>query len=352
MAQARQFAQHGDWGGSLGRSLGWSLGRSVGHAASTEGHPNAQGLSRKDGLGVCPCHGQCTQGQGLQATTAIEQGKAFSMDKSKNETKSTKVQTLLSCTKEERSFMVFAGSWARVCAAGVFVLSLIGCASWETPPAQPLSMPGQGPLLFSPKDKAQWESVALPGKLRTAFKLDKRDQRPALLADAQSSASMLRQRLNVPADRLGRLQFEWQVENLLEGANMAELNQGDSPVRLILAFEGDRSRFSAKNALLSDLTEALTGEPMPYATLMYVWSNHQAVESVIVHPRTDRVRKLVVESGPPRLQQWLKYQRHVRADYEKAFGEAPGALVAIAIMTDADNTRSKVRAWYGDIRLD
>ena len=123
-------------------------------------------------------------------------------------------------------------------------------------------------------------------------------------------------------------------------------------MRLILAFEGDRSRFSAKNAMLSDLTEAITGEPMPYATLMYVWSNHQAVESVIVHPRTDRVRKLVVESGPPRLQQWLKYQRDVRADFEKAFGEVPGALTAIAIMTDADNTRSQVRAWYGDIRLD
>jgi hypothetical protein len=26
--------------------------------------------------------------------------------------------------------------------------------------------------------------------------------------------------------------------------------------------------------------------------------------------------------------------------------------VGIAIMTDSDNTRSNVRAWYGDIRLD
>jgi hypothetical protein len=199
--------------------------------------------------------------------------------------------------------MDFAGSWVRVCFAGGFLLTSMGCANVDKPPAKPLSMPAQGPLPFSPKDKAQWESVALPGKLRTSFTLEKRDQRPALQAAAQSSASMLRQRLNVPAERLGGLEFEWQVENLLEGANMAEPNQGDSPVRLILAFEGDRSRLSAKNALLNDLSEALTGEPMPYATLMYVWSNHQAVESVIVHPRTDRVRKLVVESGPMRVQQ-------------------------------------------------
>ena len=37
---------------------------------------------------------------------------------------------------------------------------------------------------------------------------------------------------------------------------------------------------------------------------------------------------------------------------EKAFGEAPGHLVGIAIMTDTDNTRSHAKAWYGDIRLD
>ena len=94
------------------------------------------------------------------------------------------------------------------------------------------------------------------------------------------------------------------------------------------------------------------GEPLPYATLMYVWSNQRPVDSVIVNARTDRVRKWVVESGAARLKQWVSYQRDVRADFEKAFGEAPGHLVGIAIMTDSDNTRSNVRAWYGDIRFD
>jgi hypothetical protein len=83
-----------------------------------------------------------------------------------------------------------------------------------------------------------------------------------------------------------------------------------------------------------------------------VWSNHRAVDSVIVNPRTDRVRKMVVESGPGHLMQWRRYERDVRADFEKAFGETPGALVGVAIMTDSDNTRGNVRAWYGDIRFD
>lgn len=233
------------------------------------------------------------------------------------------------------------------------VVGLNACAMrQETSPKTSVLTKSTGGLYFSPQDKAQWEPVALPGKLRTAFKVTTRDQRGALQADAESSASMLRQRLNVQPAELGRLQFAWQIDNLMAEADMGERDSEDSPVRLILAFEGDRSRFSAKNAMLSDLAAALTGEPLPYATLMYVWCNRRPVDSVIVNPRTDRVRKLVVESGADHVKQWRQYQRDVRADFEKAFGEAPGALVGMAIMTDSDNTRGNVRAWYGDIRLD
>lgn len=232
------------------------------------------------------------------------------------------------------------------------ILLLSGCAWHGAPTPSVLIKPTQGALVFKPQDKTQWELVTLPGKLRTAFRLTQRDQRPAVLAHAQSSASMLRQRLNIAPEHLGRLQFDWQVENLLPQADMSVRESEDSPVRLILAFEGDRSRFSAKNAMLSELTLALTGEPMPYATLMYVWSNQHPVDTVIINPRTDRVRKWVVESGPQHLNQWRHYQRDIRADFEKAFGEPPGQLVALAIMTDSDNTQGNVRAWYGDIRLD
>ena len=232
-------------------------------------------------------------------------------------------------------------------------LWLAGCASAPPPTAYSVLSKSAGQALqFSPLDTARWEPVLLPGKLRTAFKLETHDQRPAVLAHAQSSASLLRQRLRVAPEQLGRLQFQWQVEQLIAQADMSDRDKEDAPARLILTFDGDRSRFSAKNALLSELTEALSGEPLPYATLMYVWSNTQPVDSVIVNPRTDRVRKWVVESGPAHVRQWRLYQRDVRADFEKAFGEPHGHLTAIAIMTDTDNTRSQVRAWFGEIRLD
>jgi hypothetical protein len=93
------------------------------------------------------------------------------------------------------------------------------------------------------------------------------------------------------------------------------------------------------------------GEEPPYATLMYVWDNRAPLESVIIASRTDRIRKIVVDSGPAQKAIWRLHERDIASDYQRAFGEAPGALISIALMTDSDNTRSTTRAYYGEVRL-
>ncbi len=226
---------------------------------------------------------------------------------------------------------------------------LAGCASAPPPVAE--AAPSQLPLVFGAADKLRWQPLQLPGKLRTAFRLDQQAGRACVQAEAVGSASMLRHKLRVGAEQLGHLHFEWQVANLLEGADMTQREAEDSPVRVVLAFDGDRRQFSARNAMLSELTRAVTGEDMPYAMLMYVWSNDLPVGTVITNPRTDRIRKIVVESGPQRLRQWLRYERDIAADYGLAFGEPMGPLQSIAIMTDADNTQGRTQAWYGEIAL-
>ena len=195
-----------------------------------------------------------------------------------------------------------------------------------------------------------WRHQDFPGKRATDYQPTRIDGRPVVAARSRASASVLRQDVRVEPADLGRLRFSWKVPALIEAADLDDRDLSDSPVRVVLAFEGDRSRFSARDAMLSELAHALTGEPMPYATLMYVWSNHHPPGTVIHNGRTSRIRKLVVESGPGKLNRWLDYERDVRADFEKAFGEAPGALLSIGIMTDSDNTRSAANAWYGPLR--
>lgn len=239
----------------------------------------------------------------------------------------------------------------------VIHLWLLGCCvamlgACALPPSAEAPIRAHAPALhFRAQDTLNWEPVVFPGKLRTAFRRAHHAGRDCVQAESVGSASMLRQRLQIAPDQLGRLRFDWNVNHLLPGADMTASGRGDSPARLVLAFDGDRQKFSARDAMLSELTYALTGEDMPYATLMYVWSNTLPVDTVITHPRTSRVRKIVVESGPQRLRQWVRYERDVYADFERAFGERPGALLALGIMTDSDNTQSHAQAWYGDIQL-
>ena len=198
---------------------------------------------------------------------------------------------------------------------------------------------------------AVWDHFKLPGKRPSTFDFVFEEKRVAIAANAQSSASMLRQVMRVEPGDLGMVRFSWKLPNLIQYADMSLREFDDSPVRVVLAFEGDRGKFSAKNAMLSELAHVLSGEPMPYATLMYVWCNECEPGKVIVNPHTDRIRKLPLESGPDKLNRWMDYERAVRADFIKAFGEEPGVLTSISLMTDTDNTKSIARAWYGPITL-
>jgi hypothetical protein len=241
----------------------------------------------------------------------------------------------------------FARSSAALLAAS---LLLAGCASIQAPADVAQSPWAAQSGATAPADQA-WLHKTFPGKTPTLFSYARIQGRDAVAVRADGSASMLRQTVRIEPWDQGRVRFSWKVPGLMEQADLALRDKDDAPVRVVLAFEGDRSLFSARDAALSELSRALTGEEMPYATLMYVWCNKREPGTVVRNPRTDRVRKLVVESGTRRLNEWLEYERDIRADYERVFGEKPGALVGIGIMTDSDNTRSEARAWYGPLRF-
>lgn len=235
------------------------------------------------------------------------------------------------------------------------LMQLVGCSALLTAPGDSgadsaiSSTPWAQALVSG--NAPVWRHYKLPGKQPSLFNYMRQDGRNAVAVTSKSSASMLRQVVRMEPAELTSVRFSWKVPELIAQADMALRETDDSPVRIVLIFEGDRGKFSAKNAMLSELARSLTGEELPYATLMYVWCNTRPAGSVIVNPRTDRVRKLVVESGAGKLKQWVDYERNIRADYEAAFGEAPGALVGIGIMTDSDNTRSNTKAWYGPVTL-
>jgi hypothetical protein len=240
--------------------------------------------------------------------------------------------------------MMLRRSFAPGLAGLAAVILLAGCGT--------VPEPADAPTTPEPTDAAGWHAVPLPGKEQTSFARVVKDGRPAWQARSTNSASMWRLKLDVPADRLGAVSFSWWVDSLIAGASIEDALAEDAPARVILAFAGDTSTLPARTRMQFELAEALTGERPPYATLMYVFETSLPVDSVVVNPRTDRIRKIVVDSGSTHLRRWRDHRRDIVADFRRAFGEDPGPLVAVAVMTDTDNTRSRALTWYGPVTID
>lgn len=220
----------------------------------------------------------------------------------------------------------------------LLVFGLLGLAGCTTPPA---------PL----PDASAWHPVGLPGKRATSYRAEHKEGRPAIRAEAQASASLWRRQIEVAPDRLRGVRWSWWVDAAIPDADLTDADRSDSPARIVFAFDGDRQRLPQRTRMMFDLAKALTGEEPPYATLMYVWSADLPVGTVVRSQRSDRIRKIVVDSGPGTLNRWRDHERDLAADFERAFGEPPGRLIGVAKMTDADNTRSQARAWYGAIEF-
>lgn len=225
--------------------------------------------------------------------------------------------------------------WRPALVMMVAAVTLLGCAAPAGPP-----MGSEG-----------WHEVQIPGKSKTQYRLSQKEGRPAVSAWSRQSASLWRRRVEAEQALAQHIEFSWWVQDLVPGGNVALAEHEDAAARVLLAFNGDIKKLPGRTRMMFDLAEALTGETPPYATLMYVWDASAPVGTVIVNPRSDRIRKIVVDSGASQLRQWRQHRRDLAADFRLAFGEEPGPLASVAIMADSDNTSSSAQTWFGEIRL-
>lgn len=234
------------------------------------------------------------------------------------------------------------------------VIFLAGCTTLSTPDepyAGVMPFSANRPGLALPRGWQPWIITRTKAPTRYDLVVDPASQRIVLHAVAESAATGLKQRLDVDPLQQPIIQWHWKVETIIAAADNTDRHGDDSPARLLLFFDGDRSALSAREQMLMDTARILTGQTVPYATLMYVWENQQPVGTVIPHAVFGQLKMVVAGSGRDRLGQWKDFERNYVEDYQRAFGAAPGRLTGIGILTDTDNTGATVEAFYGDIEL-
>jgi hypothetical protein len=201
--------------------------------------------------------------------------------------------------------------------------------------------------------EADWHHVPL-SKLKndTAYTVvQDGDRRGVLRASADRSASMYAATLKAPNRTPMTLSWEWKADALVPGADNRKKAREDAPLRVIVAFDGDFASLPEVEQKRFKRAKKLTGRTLPYAVLMYIWSDQVAAGSVIPSAHTSQVKMIAVASGQGGLGAWQSVKRNLADDFRLAYGSEPGPVLGVAVMTDTDNTGTKAVGEYNGIRI-
>ncbi|NQW94914.1 MAG: DUF3047 domain-containing protein [Polaromonas sp.] len=203
--------------------------------------------------------------------------------------------------------------------------------------------PGQA----MPKD---FRLIAYPNVKPNKFSLVLDEGKTVLKVDSSNSAGSMA----VPAALLGpqtstTLQWRWKVDRILDNADMDEPLADDHSARLYVFFDVPIESLPFADRTKIKLARSISGIDVPTAALCYVWDNKHRVGYTAWSPFTQRLRKVVLQSGPSAVGQWRVEARDVAADFKQAFGFDAPAITGISVGNDTDNTDERVTSWFGDV---
>ena len=137
-------------------------------------------------------------------------------------------------------------------------------------------------------------------------------------------------RVHARPSKMPFLSWRWRVHILPTGGKENEKKKADSGAGVYVVFKG----------------------PFRLNTILkYVWSATLPMGTVTTSPYNGRTKIIVLESGKENLGKWIPEAVNVNDDYKRAFHAPPPEIVAVGILSDADNTRSNAAADYDDFYL-
>ena len=243
---------------------------------------------------------------------------------------------------------------------GHFLLSCLTLATSATcclaaPPALPPFSDALGGSASSGA-AAPWRAVGLPGGKVAAAELAvvTLDNAQVLQLKAHKSYGTWVHALpNWTPEPGTTLQWRWRVNQAPLNADLRRKEGDDAAVKVCLMFDLPLQAVPFWERSVLRMARAVTGEPLPAATLCYVWDATLATGTLLPNAYSRRLRFIVAEGAGSPLGQWRTLQRNVAADFLLAFGDESAtvpAVTAVVVGADADNTGSQSLAYLADLR--
>jgi len=203
---------------------------------------------------------------------------------------------------------------------------------------------------------APWHVVGLPQQTKpfTRFSIVDIDGKRAIKIEAEESYGNLVHpvQVTVPA----HLAWQWRIEKHLENADLRQRAGDDTAVKVCVSFDLPIDAIPFTDRQILRLARGKTTEPVPAASVCYVWDAKLAAGTSLDNAFTRRIRYIVLQSGNDRLDKWVSERRDVGADFMRLFkDESPNSvppIIGIAIGADSDNTKARSVAYVSSIVLE
>ncbi|MFV2059431.1 MAG: DUF3047 domain-containing protein [Gammaproteobacteria bacterium] len=195
-----------------------------------------------------------------------------------------------------------------------------------------------------------WQELSFPSiEQQSFYTLVNHGDQTVIKAFSHGGASGILKKVNIDPKKFPILKWRWNINNILQKADINTKQGDDYPARIYVTFDYDINKLASGDRFKAKMYALMHGELPPLATLNYVWDNKSAIGTIQSNAYSTRVKMIVVQSGSLKLNTWITEQRNIYQDFKTAFGEEPPHITGIAIMTDTDNTGETATAYYGDI---
>lgn len=203
----------------------------------------------------------------------------------------------------------------------------------------------QAPVLTSPNGLGTsppppWHVVGMPRQSKPFTRFDVVEfegQRTLRVESDHAYANLVHPLSGV---RAGMLSWRWRVDEPVHGADLRQRSGDDAALKVCASFDLPRERVPFLERQVLRVIESQASEPLPNATLCYVWDATLASGTLLHNAFTHRIRFIVVHGTPRR---WSDERHDLAADFARAFGDEAASVppvIGVAVGADSDNTGS------------
>jgi len=178
---------------------------------------------------------------------------------------------------------------------------------------------------------SRWKTRAGAAEASRVYTVVRGDGRQYLHAVADADSVQIGLPVSFHLHEYPLLSWRWRVDELPSGADERSAASNDSAAGVYVVFPGS------------------LGGLLPRA-IKYVWSAREPRGTNLASPRYPNTQIVVLESGDGERGTWRTETVNIPDDYRRLFEAEPPEPQGIALLTDADDTKSHAAADYDDFR--